>query len=111
MFRKAHEKGYKEVISGIRLKTLAYGEKTLLTEFRMDAGSMLPKHAHVHEQTGYLVEGKMRLTIDGQTFDVAKGDCWCIPGNSEHGAEILADSVAVEVFSPVREEYLPDQTT
>jgi len=41
-------------------------------------------------------------------FEVAPGDSWCIPGNVEHGAEILMDSVAVEVFSPVREEYLPE---
>jgi hypothetical protein len=25
----------------------------------------------------------------------------------EHGAEILKDSVAIEVFSPVRDEYIP----
>jgi hypothetical protein len=25
----------------------------------------------------------------------------------EHGAQILEDSIAVEVFSPVREDYLP----
>jgi len=30
-----------------------------------------------------------------------------IPGGVEHGAEVLEDSVAVEVFSPVREDYLP----
>jgi hypothetical protein len=30
-----------------------------------------------------------------------------MPGNVEHRAEILADSVAVEVFSPLRGDYLP----
>lgn len=107
MFCKAQSKGYREVISGICAKTLVYGEKTLFREFRMEAGSVLPKHSHFHEQTGYLVEGRMCLTIDGQTFDVEKGDCWCIPGDSEHSAEILEYSVAVEVFSPVREDCLP----
>jgi quercetin dioxygenase-like cupin family protein len=39
---------------------------------------------------------------------VTKWECtrWCIPSNVEHGAEILEESVAIEVFSPVREEYL-----
>ena len=37
------------------------------------------------------------------------GDSWCIGGDVEHGAEILEDSVAVEVFSPVREDYLPKE--
>jgi quercetin dioxygenase-like cupin family protein len=98
---------YKIVLPGIELKTLVYGEKTLFTEFRMDAGSILPQHAHIHEQTGYLIEGKIRLTIGEQVFEVEKGDCWSIPGNMEHGAEILKDSVAIEVFSPVRDEYIP----
>lgn len=107
MFYKADQNGFKEVLPGIKLKTLVYGEKTLFTEFRMDAGAVLPKHAHLHEQTGYLTKGKIRLTIGEQVFGVEEGDSWCIPGNTQHTAEILEDSVAVEVFSPVRDEYLP----
>lgn len=108
MFYKANQSGFKEVLSGIRIKTLVFGEKTLFTEFRMNAGAVLPKHAHVHEQTGYLTKGKIRLTIGEQVFDVEEGDCWCIPSNTQHGAEIVKDSVVVEVFSPVREDYLPE---
>lgn len=111
MFYKADPKGFKEVLPGIKLKTLVYGRNTLFTEFRMDAGSVLPKHSHVHEQTGYLTKGKIRLTIDNLEFTVETGDSWCIPGNTEHSAEILKDSVAIEVFSPVRDEYLPENQT
>ncbi len=89
------------------MKTLVFGEKTLFTEFRMEAGNILPKHSHAHEQTGYLIEGRIRLTIGDHVFEAEKGDSWCIPGTVEHGAEILECSVAVEVFSPVREDYLP----
>ena len=107
MFYKANQNGFKEVLPGIRLKTLVFGKKTLFTEFRMTAGAVLPKHAHVHEQTGYLTKGKIRLTIGDQIFEVEKGDSWSIPGNMDHSAEIVRDSVAIEVFSPVRDEYLP----
>lgn len=107
MFSKADENGYKEVLPGIRLKTLVHGEKTLFAEFRMEAGSSLPRHAHLHEQTGFLVAGRVKLTIGQQTFEAGPGDSWCIPGNTEHSAEILAQSHAIEVFSPVREDYLP----
>ena len=109
MFYKANQNGYKKVLPGIKLKTLVYGEKTLFTEFIMDAGAVLPKHAHIHEQTGYLTKGKIRLTIGEQVFEVEKGDSWCIPGNMNHSADILKDSVAIEVFSPVRDEYLPEK--
>jgi quercetin dioxygenase-like cupin family protein len=49
----------------------------------------------------------MRLFIGDDVFDVESGDSWCVPGNVKYRAEILADSVAVEVFSPLREDYLP----
>ena len=39
-------------------------------------------------------------------YDVTPGDSWNIPGNIEHGVEIHEDSTVIEVFSPVREEYL-----
>lgn len=109
MFYKRNPEGYKQVVEGIRLKTLVYGDKTLFTEFQLKKGRQLPRHAHPHEQTGYLVSGRLRLTIGEDTFEVEPGDSWCIPGNMEHQAEVLADSVAIEVFSPVREDYLPDQ--
>ncbi|MGO8716675.1 MAG: cupin domain-containing protein [Smithella sp.] len=61
------------------------------------------------EQTGYLIEGKIRLTIGEQVFEVEKDDSWCIPGNVKHSAKILKDSVAIEVFSSVRDEYIPQK--
>ncbi len=107
MFETHSSEGYKAALPGIRMKTLSYGERTLMTEFLLEHGSTLPLHAHPHEQTGYLVKGHMRLTIGGQANDVWPGDSWCIPLSVEHGAQILEDSVAIEVFSPVREDYLP----
>ncbi|MCM2264591.1 MAG: cupin domain-containing protein [Desulfuromonadales bacterium] len=107
MFRKQSLSGYTPALPGIAQKTLVHGDKTLMTEFRLEQGSKLPKHAHPHEQTGYLVKGRIRLTIGAEEFDVLSGDSWCIPGGVEHGAEILEDAVAIEVFAPVREDYLP----
>ena len=78
-----------------------------MTEFILNAGSALPLHRHPHEQTGYLVKGRIRLKIGADEYEVAPGDSWCVPPDIEHGAQILEDSVAVEVFSPVRQDYLP----
>lgn len=108
MFYKANQDSYRQALPGIAMKTLVYGEKTLFTEFRLEKGALLPSHAHPHEQTGYLVRGKIRLTIGHETFDAEPGDSWCIPGGTEHRAEILDDALAIEVFSPVRTDYLPD---
>jgi len=107
MFDKGSNDGFRPVLEGIEQKTLVHGDKTLMVEFRLRQGAFLPLHSHPHEQIGYLVRGRIRLTIGADVHDVQAGDSWCIPGGMPHGAEIAEESVAVEVFSPVREEYLP----
>lgn len=107
MFQPSDSDGYREVLDRIRLKTLAHGDKTLMAEFRLEQGAVLPRHSHPHEQTGYLVAGQMKLTIGAVTHLVNPGDSWCIPGGTEHNAVANEESVAIEVFSPVREDYLP----
>jgi quercetin dioxygenase-like cupin family protein len=107
VFATAGPEGFQEAVRGVRRKTLCYGSETLTTEFHLDGGFALPVHSHPHEQTGYLVSGRLRFTIGDETRDMAPGDSWCILGDVPHGAVILEDSVAVEVFSPVREDFLP----
>ncbi len=107
MYKKSNENDYKDVLEKIQQKTLVYGDKTLMAEFRLEQGADLPKHNHPHEQTGYLVSGEITLTIGDQTHQVKPGDSWCIAGDVEHKATALEDSVAIEVFSPVREDYIP----
>ena len=111
MFKQHDSAGYTESLKGIRQKTLAYGQKTLMVEFRLQKGAVLPRHKHPHEQTGYLVSGRLELTVGNDPRRQEPGDSWCIPGNTEHGATAMEDSVAVEVFSPVREDYLPKDRT
>ena len=107
MFNKASKTGYLTVLPGIKMKTLVYGNNTLLTEFVLQKNAILPEHNHINEQTGYLVSGHICLTIDNKTHDVFPGDSWNIPSNAKHSARIIEESIAVEVFSPVREDYLP----
>lgn len=107
MFQKKDESGYQSPVEGICMKTLVYGDNSLLTQFQLKKGGVLPKHTHPQEQTGYMISGRILLVIDDEEFVAEPGDSWSIPGNIEHWAEILEDSVAIEVFSPVREDYLP----
>ncbi len=109
MFYKKDNEGYHSRIPGIDQKTLVYGERTLLTEFRLKKSAIVPFHSHPNEQTGYLISGHMIFIVGGKRYDTYPGDSWCIAAGVEHSAEVIEDSVAVEVFSPVREDYLPDK--
>jgi quercetin dioxygenase-like cupin family protein len=106
MIHKSNTATYTEVLPGIELSNLTFGNKTHLIKVRLAKGAILPEHNHLNEQTGYLLSGKLRF-FSGDTEIVAEpGDCWTFPGNMPHGAEALENSVVVECFSPVREDYL-----
>ncbi len=97
--------GYLDGLEGIKRKTLVDGGRTQLVEFRLARASVIPLHRHPQEQTGFLVSGRMILTISGVDHTMDPGDAWTIPGDVEHGARVLKDSVAIEVFSPLRPDY------
>jgi len=109
VFERSSTEDYTDPLPGIRQKTLVFGERTLMTEFLLSKDATLPDHAHPHEQTGYLVKGHIVLRIGETEHDTVPGDSWCIPADVVHGARIVEDSVAIEVFSPVREDYLPKE--
>jgi len=104
---RASPDGYAPALPGIRRKTMVHGPNTLLAEFRLARNAVIPLHAHPQEQTGYLVSGRLQFTIAGVDHACGPGDSWCIPGGAEHGVRAAEDSVVIEVFSPVRADYLP----
>jgi hypothetical protein len=70
MFTKKSDTGFSNPLAGITMKTLVHGEKTLMTQFVLEQGSLLPPHSHPHEQTGFLVSGRLELAIGGERHDV-----------------------------------------
>ena len=106
MFVKDAAKPLVSVVAGVQRKTLAVGEHTLMSKFVLEAGSELPLHKHPHEQIGFLVSGKLILTIGDEACSLEPGDSWAVPGGVEHKAEVLERAEAIEVFYPVRQDYL-----
>ncbi len=99
--------GFKELVSGVFMKPLTWGDNSLLCEFHLNKGAVIPAHQHPHEQTGYLVQGSVRFFGDEGENVVSPGHSWSFKGGDMHGAEALVDSVVIEVFSPVRQDYIP----
>ncbi len=106
MFYKKKSSEYKKLLDGVHFKTLVHGANTSLHEFKLDKGSLIPMHSHPHEQTGYLVSGKMNFIFKDKTLTAEPGDSWNIPGGVEHSVDVIDDCIVIEIFSPVREEYL-----
>jgi quercetin dioxygenase-like cupin family protein len=106
MFRSSLEATPVEMAKGITRRTLTHGKLMLLVEFTIGAGAVFPEHAHPYEQIGYLCDGAGRLWIGEEMRMLTSGTSWCIPAGVPHRAEFTEDSVALDVFSPVREDYL-----
>ena len=103
----AHEKGKESMPeSGLKRRVLAYNDKLFLAEHEMVKGWVGTVHSHPHEQIVYVVRGHIRVTCQGNAFDVRTGDTFVVRGGVQHGASAIEDSRVVDVFTPCREDYI-----
>lgn len=93
MFYQPNPSGYKELVPGVFMKPLTYGDKSMLCEFQLKQGAVIPAHQHAHEQVGYLVSGSLRLFGDEEALIASPGYSWNFKGGTVHGAEALVDTV------------------
>ena len=71
----------------------------------VDAGSTLPIHQHMHQQSSFVLEGQFEMTVGGQTSIMEPGSFTLIPANIPHGGTAITHCKLLDIFSPVREEY------
>jgi quercetin dioxygenase-like cupin family protein len=104
-FYSADERAAKTLFGDITAKTF-WGEKMLLSLVNIPANSVVPFHSHPHEQAGIMIQGEATFTVGGETRLVKAGEMWIIPGGVEHTVVAgAAGALALDVFSPVREDY------
>lgn len=95
-----------DMLPGIYRKTLAYSESMLVCEVHLAKGAVLPAHQHVHEQTSNVISGTIRYTVGDETRIVGAGDSVLLLSNVPHSVEVLEEAVVMDIFSPLREEYI-----
>ena len=83
----------------------AHGEGLTLGFVEIKAGSVLPKHNHIHEQITYILEGQLDMEIGGESCSLTAGMYHVIPSNVFHSAVAITDCKVIDVFNPVREDY------
>jgi quercetin dioxygenase-like cupin family protein len=98
--------GWFPIVPGIRRKTIAAGQAMMQMLVHLDSGSHLPAHSHPHEQVTHIVSGRLRMLLDGRPHELGPGDTLLIPGGVTHEADTLEQAVAIDTFSPPREDLL-----
>ena len=100
----------KEVVPGIT-GYYAHGVNLSFGYIVIKAGAIVPEHHHVHEQITYIMEGELDMRIGGEFFPLKAGMYHVIPSHTPHSAIAKVDCIAIDVFSPVREDYkFPDSS-
>ena len=95
----------KELAPGVTLRVM-WGDKIMMSVVEIAPGAVVPNHTHPHEQAGLVLQGEFEFTIGGETKRLRQGDAYVIPGQVEHSL-VGSDgwSLALDIFSPPREEY------
>ena len=105
-FVPAGEGSKHTIFPGVAICTTA-GSSMMLSLVTFEPGSVVPDHAHPHEQMGIMISGRAEFTVGGQTRVLGPGDIWRIPGGVVHTVRAIdGPAVALDVFHPIRDDYL-----
>lgn len=91
---------------GVSRKILTYSDELMMCEITFEKGAKGNFHSHEHLQITYIAEGSFEFTIDGETKVVNKGDSVYMPSNAVHGVTCLEAGKLVDVFNPMRQDFL-----
>ena len=97
--------GPQRIWDGILGRTV-HGERVTLSLLELDAGAVVPEHAHANEQVGLLLEGSVTFTIGGETRELKPGATWRILADVPHAVVVGSEgALIVEAFSPIRDDW------
>lgn len=92
--------------SGIKRKVMAYDDQMMVVKVAFEADGIGAMHSHPHTQASYVASGKFDITIDGKTKTLKGGDVYFVPSDLVHGAVCLEAGELIDVFHPLREDFL-----
>lgn len=105
-FFQTNETEWEQVQEGISRQFVGYDTTIMMVKVKFEKGAEGYVHEHFHSQTTYVAKGKFEVNIKGEKKVLKEGDGFYIEPNASHGAICLEDGILIDVFSPVREDFL-----
>ena len=93
------------VTAGIKRRYLT-GDRVTVAQFELKRGGIVLRHSHESEQITQVLRGVLKFAIDGREIIVREGDVLQIPSWMEHEVEVLENAFVIDVFSPVRQDWI-----
>ena len=95
-----------EKITEMISQKVVAGDREMLAQIYLKRGALVPMHSHESEQMTYILQGALRVVVAGEEITVREGEVLHIPSWIPHQAEALEDTFELDVFSPVREDWI-----
>ena len=86
-------------------------DRVTIARFELRKGGVVPRHAHENEQVSCVLSGALEFRFDDRQVVVGAGEVMQIPGGVPHEVAVLEDTVVIDVFSPVRQDWLDGTDT
>ena len=97
---------WEDLGGGVSRKLLGFDNQIMMVKVRFEKGAIGAPHHHFHTQSTFCAEGQFEFEIDGEKQLVKAGDGVYIQPNLVHSAVCLEAGILIDVFSPVREDFL-----
>ncbi len=95
-----------EKVTELLSRKLVTGDREMLAQIYLKRGCLVPMHSHESEQMTYILQGALKFLIGGEEITVREGEVLHIPSRIEHQAEAIEDTFSLDVFSPIRQDWL-----
>lgn len=95
-----------EKMSDVISRKVISGDKAMIAQVFLKKDAVVPEHRHESEQVTYILEGALKFELEGKEVVVHKGEVLRIPSNVPHRAVALEDTLDLDVFSPIRKDWL-----
>ena len=82
------------------------GDRVTIARFELKRGGVVPMHSHENEQVTFVLTGALKFKIENREVVVRGGEVLQIPGAVPHEVEVVEDALVVDVFSPVRQDWI-----
>ena len=95
-----------EKVTEMLSRKIVTGEREMVAQVYVKRGCLVPMHSHEAEQMTYVLQGALRFLIGGEDITVREGEVLHIPSGVPHQAEALEDTFELDIFSPIRQDWL-----
>lgn len=107
VFQVNKETAWENPAPGVQRQVYGYDNKVMLVKVKFEQGAVGSLHEHHHSQVTYVESGVFEMTIGNEKKMIHKGDGYYVPPHVIHGIVCLEPGMLIDVFSPVREDFLP----